>query len=54
MCRFSTFELEDTEASWHHRYNQAINILRAIIFIIRADLNDFVFDEEDGTVDFID
>ena len=55
MCRCTNDWLENAEEEEQHRYDMAINLLRALMFIIHAQRNNYnyVFDEETGEVDFL-
>ena len=56
MCRCRFDELENTEEREQVRYDQAISLLRALVFLFEAERNNFryVLDLETGEVEFLD
>ena len=56
MCRCRFDELENIEEKEQIRYDQAISLLRALVFLFHAERNGFryVLNVETGEVEFLD
>lgn len=56
MCRCKFDELENTEEKEQVRYEQAINLLRALVFLFQAERSGFryVINYETGEVEFLE
>ena len=54
MCRIYNSWLEDKEEKQEIDYDKAIELLMAIVFILKAEANpNFLFDEETNEVEFL-
>ena len=55
MCRCLEFQLENIEEKEERSYDMAINLLMALVFVLRAERSQgrYLFDEETNEVEFL-